>query len=258
MRAILNILSHMVALALKMVRALLRYTLPLLVVLALFAFNVAALTVPAVFRAVSGLVEAVTPDVTVARRHEAELAGERRRVARAQSEVAEVGARLHAAEAELTRIRVAEREARDAVERLHQERRRLVSRVDGVSARVLRRAASSAARAPAALLASSMPLVGRGIDLTFTLYDLQDACAMVQDLADLRQTAELGLLDEVGRVCGVLDLLPSLNDLNSPPSQLACTDLLEDAGMPSEACAAPQGPVLTDQVSMPVPLPDDP
>lgn len=281
MRVLLDVLARVAVVGTALARFLLRHALSFLVVLALLAFNVAALTVPAVFRAASAVVEAVRPGATVAGRHEAEVEGERRRTAVAREEAIEATAGLRRVEVERDRALAARREAEEAAARLGRrldaandararlmdshraameavddERRRVASRIDEVSARVLRRAARGAVRAPSVLLASSIPLAGRGIDLAGTVLDLQDACAMATDLAGLREDADLSVLGEAVQVCGAVDLLPSLDDLASPPSQDDCTRLIRDVGLAPEVCAPPQGPSMADPAgALPPPPP---
>lgn len=153
------------------------------------ALSIAMTMVPAIFSAVSGVVESVTGRRSIhtrqadnlarlERRAAAETAGRRAAATRADDLAREL-ADSRAAQSRLARqladTRVTYRGARMAAR----------DAVKDTAARVSRRTAIATSRNLASMAGEALPVVGVGVIVAATAWELSDACALMSDMREL-------------------------------------------------------------------------
>ncbi|MDO5528633.1 MAG: hypothetical protein Q4F71_04440 [Paracoccus sp. (in: a-proteobacteria)] len=142
--------------------------LMILLMVGSLALSVAMTLVPAVFAAVSATVGAVTGAQTVHRRMSGQIATERSgRIA--------ANARADRLTRELADSRVTYRGARVAARQA----------VSDTSRRVSRRVSLSAARTVSSAAGEALPVIGIGVIVAATAWELREACELMKDMREL-------------------------------------------------------------------------
>jgi copper chaperone CopZ len=169
------------------------------------ALNVATVTVGAVASVVSGVVEAVTGVASVKTRLDREVAtargdldGAQVRVQRLEGEIADRDRRVRALEAEVESLKPRQVTYRG-------QKKLLGEAVEDTSERVARRTAVGATRNVAATFGEAIPVIGIGVVVAATAWELKDACDTMKDLHELGVALDPSKAnsEEVSEVCGL-------------------------------------------------------
>jgi len=139
------------------------------------ALSVAMTMVPAVFSAVAGVVESVTGVRSLATRQADDLARLERRAARLSGELAD----SRAAQARLAR------ELRDSPVTYRGKRIAAREAVKDTAERVARRTTFATSRNLASMAGEALPMVGVGVIVAATAWELSDACALMGEMREL-------------------------------------------------------------------------
>jgi hypothetical protein len=167
--------------------------------------NVATVAIGSVAAAVSGVVEAVTGVASVKSRLEqdvmktrADLDGATTKARALEVEVVEKNNRVRALEAEVERLKPRQVTYRG-------QKKLLEEAVADTTERVSRRAAVGASRNVAATFGEAVPVVGIGVVVAATVWELTDACETMKDLQALEVAMDPGKAqaDDVTEVCGL-------------------------------------------------------
>ncbi|WP_415391788.1 hypothetical protein [Paracoccus sp. SJTW-4] len=139
------------------------------------ALSVAMTMVPAVFSAVAGVVESVTGVRSLATRQADDLARLERRAARLSGELAD----SRAAQARLAR------ELRDSPVTYRGKRIAAREAVKDTAERVARRTTFATSRNLASMAGEALPMIGVGVIVAATAWELSDACALMGEMREL-------------------------------------------------------------------------
>lgn len=163
------------------------------------ALNVATVAVGSVAALVSGVVEAVTGVTSVNTRMETKVRAQEAELKGARAEVDVKTRQVQRLEGEVGKLR-AERQVS------YRGQRKLASEaVEDTSQRVARRTATGASRNVAATFGEAVPVVGIGVVVAATVWELHDACETMKDLQalDLAFNPDKANPPEVAEVCGL-------------------------------------------------------
>lgn len=139
------------------------------------ALSVAMTMVPAVFSAVAGVVESVTGVRSLATRQADDLARLERRAARLSGELAD----SRAAQDRLAR------ELRDSPVTYRGQRLAAREAVKDTAERVARRTTFATSRNLASMAGEALPMIGVGVIVAATAWELSDACALMGEMREL-------------------------------------------------------------------------
>ena len=153
------------------------------------ALSVAMTMVPAVFSAVAGVVESVTGVRSLATRQADDLARLERRAASEAAARRTASDRIDRLSRELADSRAARdrlaRELRDSPVTYRGKRIAAREAVKDTAERVVRRTTLSTSRNIGSMTAEALPMIGIGVIVAATAWELSDACALMGEMREL-------------------------------------------------------------------------
>lgn len=169
----------------------LRRTLVVLLIVSLFALNVASVMVPAVASAMSTAVSAVTKVPSVYSRLSSEISKKNKALLKASGALTRAGKEIQFRDAGIKRLRGQVTSMKGSISRATKS--------------VRSRVAKDAGRNVASVFGESIPYVGVAVAAGVTAYELKDACDTMRDMftLEIATDTETEGLAEVDRICGI-------------------------------------------------------
>jgi hypothetical protein len=167
--------------------------------------NIATVAVGSVASAVSSVFEAVTGLASVAGSLDRDLKVERAKVAGKEEQVKARDKRLASERARVRKLQ-GDLALLKPQEVTHGGRKKLVSEaVEETTQRVTKRTASGATRNVAATFGEAIPVIGVGVVVAATAWELKDACDTMKDLHELEVALDPAKANDasVQEVCGL-------------------------------------------------------